>query len=76
MVELEQIEDRGDVDVLKTLVDKHAIYTGSTTANALLDDWATSINTFVKVMPTDYKRVLEERKMAAEIAENEGDWAN
>ena len=76
MVELERVEERGDVDALKALIDKHAIYTGSTKANALLDDWAGSVSAFIKVMPTDFKRVLEEQKMAAEIAENEGGWAN
>ena len=76
MVELERVEERGDVDALKALIDKHAIYTGSTTANALLDDWAGSVSAFIKVMPTDFKRVLEEQKIAAEIAENEGGWAN
>jgi glutamate synthase domain-containing protein 3 len=71
MVELERVEQRGDADALKTLIDKHAIYTGSSVANALLDDWVQSIRTFVKVMPTDYKRVLAEREIAAEIAETE-----
>ena len=58
MVELERVEERDDADALKTLIDKHAIYTGSSVANALLDDWVQSISAFVKVMPTDYKRVL------------------
>ena len=71
MVELERVEERGDADALKTLIDKHAIYTGSSVANALLDDWVQSISAFVKVMPTDYKRVLAEREIAAEIAETE-----
>jgi len=73
MVELEKVQERGDVDALKALIDKHAIYTGSTTANGLLDDWAASVGAFVKVMPTDFKRVLEERKLAAEIAQDQGD---
>ena len=76
MVELERVEARGDVDALKVLIDKHAIYTGSTKANALLDDWAGSVSAFIKVMPTDFKRVLEAQKIAAEIAENESGWAN
>ena len=28
----------------------------------LLDNWSTVLGQFVKVMPTDYKRVLAERK--------------
>ncbi len=76
MVELEGVRERADVDALKALIDKHAIYTGSTRANEILDDWAGSVGAFVKVMPTDFKRVLDERKMAAEIEQDEGGWTN
>jgi glutamate synthase domain-containing protein 3 len=40
-------------------------------ARALLNDWDRSVDEFVKVMPIDYRRVLEERKArrAAEPAE-------
>ena len=61
MVELEGLEQKNDVDELKDLIDKHAIYTGSTVAKDILDSWNTSVRQFVKVMPTDYKRVLEEK---------------
>ena len=61
MVELEGLEQKNDVDELKDLIDKHAIYTGSTVAKDILDSWNASVRQFVKVMPTDYKRVLEEK---------------
>ncbi len=62
MVELERLEQAEDIDEVRQLVADHARYTGSTVAARLLDDWENAIGQFVKVMPTDYKRVLEERK--------------
>jgi glutamate synthase (NADPH/NADH) large chain len=50
------------------LVLKHAELTGSTVAKNLLADWQKSIGRFVKVMPTDYKRVLMESKQAAQAS--------
>ena len=38
-------------------------------AQAVLDNWSTSCSQFVKVMPVDYKRVLEQQEAdAAEVA--------
>ena len=62
MVELEHMQADEDIAELQRLVSNHAEYTGSTVAKALLEDWQASLAAFVKVMPTDYKRVLEERK--------------
>jgi glutamate synthase domain-containing protein 3 len=64
MVVLEQLVEDDDIDEVKILIEKHLKYTGSTVAKILLDDWQSSVGQFVKVMPTDYKRVLEERKTA------------
>jgi glutamate synthase (NADPH/NADH) large chain len=44
------------------MISNHYDFTGSTVARAILDDWQTAQKRFVKVMPRDYKRVLEERK--------------
>ncbi len=62
MVELENMRAEEDVNELHHLVSNHFEYTGSTVAEQLLANWQTSLKQFVKVMPTDYKRVLEERK--------------
>ncbi len=61
MVELERIEDDSDIDELKMMISDHLRYTGSTVAQRILDDWPQVLDTFVKVMPIDYKRVLAER---------------
>ena len=62
MVELEKVTDQEDIEELRSLIEEHGKLTGSTVAKVILDDWENALNDFVKVMPTDYKRVLEERK--------------
>jgi glutamate synthase (NADPH/NADH) large chain len=65
-VELEALSEPADIEEVHTLVSKHAELTGSSVAKDLLKDWKSSIRKFVKVMPTDYKRVLlEQAKEAA-----------
>jgi glutamate synthase domain-containing protein 3 len=44
------------------MIELHREYTGSPVAAAILDDWPVTLKQFVKVMPTDYKRVLAERR--------------
>jgi len=66
MVELERLEQPEDIAEVRQLISDHAQYTGSTVAAHVLDQWDTAIAQFVKVMPTDYKRVLEERKKKIE----------
>jgi len=65
MVELDKVEDDEDIAELRQLIQLHANYTGSTVAQRVLDNWLETLPQFVKVMPTDYKRVLLERKRKA-----------
>ena len=64
MVELTPLHEASDIAELLTLVERHAEHTGSAVARRLLDDWNVARGQFVKVMPLDYKRVLEERRDA------------
>jgi glutamate synthase domain-containing protein 3 len=66
MVELEKVAADEDIAELQELIEKHRDYTGSTVAADVLARWDEVLPQFVKVMPTDYKRVLAEKK-AAEI---------
>ncbi len=54
-----------DIELVRDLLIQHAGYTGSAVAKRLLKAWKRSIKEFVKVMPLDYRRVLEEQKTAA-----------
>jgi len=62
MVELESVVDSEDFAELKELIELHHNYTESTAAADVLDRWDEVLPEFVKVMPTDYKRVLMEQK--------------
>ncbi|MEO1399907.1 MAG: glutamate synthase large subunit [Cyanobacteria bacterium J06635_1] len=59
MVALEPLKDPEEIRDLKELVQRHADYTGSQRGAQVLASWETLIPKFVKVMPRDYKRVLQ-----------------
>jgi glutamate synthase domain-containing protein 3 len=61
MVSLEVPDKEEDVATLRYLLENHVKYTGSSVAKAILDDWVRELKYFVKVMPNDYRRVLEHR---------------
>ncbi|MBE0655604.1 MAG: glutamate synthase subunit alpha, partial [Bacteroidales bacterium] len=65
MVELSLVEDRNDVKELNGLITRHYEYTGSPLAERILGDWDNYIDHFIKVIPYEYKKVLEEEKIAA-----------
>jgi glutamate synthase (NADPH/NADH) large chain len=61
MVTLETELDERDRQLVRRMVENHARYTGSERARELLDDWAASVDQFVKVMPDAYAAVVEDR---------------
>ncbi len=65
MVELEALS-REDEEFVFDLVRRHQKYTQSTVAAEILASWDGKVSRFCKVMPTDYRRVLEERKTATD----------
>ena len=67
---LDQLEplDEGDVIEVRDLVAEHERRTGSPVARRVLDEWDALLPSFVKVFPTDYKRVLAELARAEEEA--------
>ena len=62
--ELEELINENDLNGLKELIEKHYKYTDSEVAKNILNNWEDQIDNFVKVMPTDYKRVLEEMNLS------------
>jgi glutamate synthase (NADPH/NADH) large chain len=63
MVELSLVEDYSDVSELTELLSKHYQYTKSKKAKMILDDLYKYIPMFIKVIPYDYKKVLQEHKL-------------
>jgi glutamate synthase (ferredoxin) len=66
MVDLEPLEDREDVEVVLSLIRKHAAYTESTRARKILANWEGMLPKFVKIMPRDYKRAMNAMRRARE----------
>ena len=76
LVALEGLAD-GDADELRSLVERHRDLTGSVLAAGLLADWAAAAARFVRVVPHDYRRVLEAqaRMVAAGLPAQEAEMA-
>ena len=66
MVMFDEI-DSDDEAVIKKMILDHHTFTGSDVAADLLKNWQDSFSQFVKVMPTDYKAVLEKRKAEKKV---------
>ena len=61
MVSLESPDKPEDVETIRRLLENHAKLTDSPVAKAILADWDKEVRYFRKVMPNDYRRVLEHR---------------
>jgi glutamate synthase domain-containing protein 3 len=53
------------------LINDHRNYTGSPVAENIIANWDDFRSKFVKVMPRDYKRILEERRLSEEKVDRE-----
>ncbi len=63
MVELSLTEDKSDVSELTELIANHHKYTGSKKAAEILENPEKYLPMFIKVVPYDYKKVLQEQKL-------------
>jgi glutamate synthase (NADPH/NADH) large chain len=63
MVDLDPLDSEDGI-VLNDLIAKHYAYTASTVARFVLDDFDNQLKNFVKVFPKDYKKVLNESRVA------------
>jgi glutamate synthase domain-containing protein 2/glutamate synthase domain-containing protein 3 len=74
MVSIEKL-NRPDIETVQKLLVSHLKLTGSSVAKRILDNLANEMKDFVKVMPYEYKRVLEESKISksrvADVLEGE-----
>lgn len=59
MVELEKLDQKIEIDDVRGMIEKHVKYTGSELGKNILNLWNEMAPKFVKVIPKDYKRVLE-----------------
>jgi glutamate synthase (ferredoxin) len=59
MVDLERLESAEEISIVRGMIERHARYTRSQQAFKILALWDQHVPRFVKVLPKDYKRVLE-----------------
>jgi glutamate synthase (NADPH/NADH) large chain len=62
MVDLDPL-DKDDISTLKLMIENHYLYTGSTSARFILDDFENQLKSFIKVFPKDYKKVLQSQQV-------------
>jgi glutamate synthase domain-containing protein 2/glutamate synthase domain-containing protein 1/glutamate synthase domain-containing protein 3 len=63
MVELLPIDNASELDQLRALIARHQQYTDSEVARRVLDRWEDYAGKFVKVLPTEYRKVLERQHL-------------
>jgi glutamate synthase (NADPH/NADH) large chain len=64
MVELSGLDNGEDENFVKETIAKHVYWTASAYARGILDNWAENRGRFVKVLPVEYKKALQEMKLA------------
>ncbi|MDA0339951.1 MAG: glutamate synthase-related protein, partial [Proteobacteria bacterium] len=62
LVDIMRDMTRYDSARLQNLLENHLHYTGSARAKEILDNWPNYIGKFMKVMPVDYRRALQDMK--------------
>jgi len=63
LVDLGPVEEKADIKELQELINNHLLYTQSSLAAKILTSWEEYLSKFVKVIPFEYKKVLEEQKL-------------
>jgi len=77
MVGLTRLEEAEEIELVKSLIFRHAEYTGSRRASEILLSWDEWVPKFVRVMPHDYKRVLDAQRQMRQtgLTEEQAEWA-
>ncbi|MBF8302588.1 MAG: glutamate synthase family protein, partial [Candidatus Dadabacteria bacterium] len=66
MIYLERLEDGNEINELEAMIKRHTEYTKSQLAWKILRRWKEMVPKFIKVMPKDYKRMLNAVKRVGE----------
>ena len=64
MVLLERVEEPKEKDILFRMIQQHSIHTDSVPAQQILGEWDEAVQRFVRVIPKDYKRMLQQIEKA------------
>ena len=66
MSDLESLSDAEEIGEVKGMIERHAEMTNSALGREILDNWNGAVEKFVKVMPRDYRKILEAMDRAKE----------
>jgi glutamate synthase (NADPH/NADH) large chain len=72
LVDVSHDMTRYDALRLRQLIEKHLHYTDSAVAKRILDNWDAMLPKFVKVMPVEYRRALQEMQATRTAEEAAG----
>ena len=77
MVQLFPLSDPAEISEIRRLLSRHVEYTASPRAQALLDEWDTTVSRFIRVVPNDYRRVIEAQSRMREkgLSQDEAEMA-
>jgi glutamate synthase (NADPH) large chain len=71
MIDFDPINDE-DLPIINNLIRNHMKYTHSALAKSIIDDLKAKVKHFIKVMPKEYKRVLDETKAMKNLEVSDG----
>ena len=66
MVDLDPVSQE-DEELMYQMINNHYLYTNSTVAKFILNDFDNQLKNFIKVFPKDYKKVLLQKKYLIEV---------
>jgi glutamate synthase (NADPH/NADH) large chain len=66
MVELVGFKDDAEIHHVHTLITRHHQYTHSEVARRVLDNWDHYAGKFVKVLPSEYRKIVERQHLNSE----------
>ncbi len=73
LVSIEEVSDKEDISELREMIENHYKYTKSSRAEKILDNFDSEIKKFVKIIPFDYKKVINEIKKCVGAGMSEED---
>ena len=72
LADLEPVTEPEDIDTLRSMIEDHFNLTDSVSARRILEDWGEALPRFKKIMPRDFRRVLQEQQQRETEQQLEG----
>lgn len=73
MILMEKVDNKSDCEELRSMLEKHSRYTGSSKAQSILEHFEENLPKFKKIIPFDYKKLIVTTNMFEEQGMNRED---